>query len=210
MNRLAKFSFLLALLASAGAIAQPAMYVEGTHYVTLEDPVRTSDPNKIEVAEVFWYGCGHCYAFEPLIESWEAKLPADVEFVRSPVIWDRATETHARVFYTAETLGVVDKVHGKIFDEIHQRRNNLLTEDAIRELFVANGVDGAEFDKAWKSFGTSSAVNKAKSRVTEYGVRGVPALIVNGKYRITGAADTTRADQLKIADFLVAKERGAN
>lgn len=195
----------------ATAIAQPSLYVEGTHYETIANPVRTSDPNKIEVSEIFWYGCPHCYAFEPLITSWEEKLPSDVVFVRSPGMWNQTMEVHAQIFYAAEALGVTEKIHPVAFNEIHQKRNYLQTEEAVRQMFVGQGVAPEDFDKAWKSFSVTSAVKKAGTRMRDYGVRGVPSMVVNGKYLVTvGGAVATQADLLKIVDFLVLKEKSSS
>lgn len=208
MKSILKFSSVLfGLVFAAAAFAQPALYVEGTHYETLATPVRTADPNKIEVTEVFWYGCPHCYALEPLINPWHEKLPADVVFVRSPGMWNQLMEVHAQIYYAAEALGVLEKIHPVAFTEIHQKGNYLQTEAEVKALFVAQGVSAEDFDKTWKSFAVTSAVKKAGTRMRDYGVRGVPGLVINGKYRITGDASTTQADQLKIADFLINKER---
>jgi protein dithiol oxidoreductase (disulfide-forming) len=210
MKVLSKSLLLLALLFTGIATvqAQPTLYVEGTHYETLAKPVRTVDANKVEVTEVFWYGCPHCYAFEPLLDSWVEKLPADVVFVRSPGMWDQLMEVHAQIYYAAEALGVFAKVHPLAFSEIHQRGNYLQTEADVKKLFVSQGVSEADFDKTWKSFAVTSAVKQASTRMRDYGIRGVPNLIVNGKYRITtNSAVATQADMLKVADFLVAKEK---
>jgi len=193
---------------AATVSAQPSLYVEGTHYEIIANPVRTADPNKIEISEIFWYGCPHCYAFEPLITSWEEKLPSDVAFVRSPGMWNQTMEIHAQIYYAAEALGVTGKIHDVAFNEIHQRRNYLQTEDAIKDMFVSQGVAPADFDKAWKSFSVSSAVKRANTRMRDYGVRGVPSIVVNGKYLVSvGGAVPTQTDMLKIVDFLVQKER---
>jgi len=212
MKAIMKISMLfgLALAFTGSVFAQPSLYVQGTHYQVLDAPVRTVDPNKIEVVEVFWYGCSHCYAFEPLIESWEDAIPDDVVFVRSPGMWNQLMEVHAQIFYTAETLGVLDKIHGVAFSEIHQRGNYLQSEKEVQALFVAQGVAAADFEKAWKSFGVSSAVKKARTKMSDYGIRGVPNLVVNGKYRVTGDGTTTQGEMLKIVDFLVAKERSGS
>lgn len=199
------------LLGWAFVNAQPSAYVEGTHYQELDNPVRTSDPNKIEVTEVFWYGCPHCYSFEPLLENWEAGLQDDVVFVRSPGMWNEIMETHAQIFYTARTLGVLEETHEATFDAIHQRGNYLQSKEAARRLFSDHGVDPSEFDKAWDSFAVSSAVRRASSRMRDYGVRGVPSMIVNGKYRVSsGNAVPTQADMLEVVDFLIEKERQAD
>lgn len=195
----------LLFLSAGAAVAQPDLYVEGTHYELIDEPVRTADPNKIEVTEVFWYGCPHCYAFEPLIESWVENLPDDVVFVRSPGMWNQAMELHAQIYYAAQALDVVEKIHPVAFSEIHQRGNYLQTEDEIRTLFTSQGVSAEDFDKAWKSFSVTSAVKQAGTRMRDYGIRGVPNVIVNGKYRISSG--TTQAEMLKVAEFLIEKER---
>ncbi|MES2604021.1 MAG: thiol:disulfide interchange protein DsbA/DsbL [Pseudomonadota bacterium] len=207
MRTIIKPFILLALLFAGSAMAQ-SLYVEGTHYETLDKPVRTVDPNKVEVTEVFWYGCPHCYAFEPLLESWLRELPSDVAFVRMPGMWNALMETHARIFYVEQALGSFDKTHKVVFDAFHQKQNYLQTQEACRELFVAQGIDPAAFDKAWTSFSVTSSVKQAGTRMREYGVNGVPNLIVNGKYRVSsGDAVVTQADMLKVVDYLIAKER---
>jgi thiol:disulfide interchange protein DsbA len=211
MKALTKSLTALVLLAGAAfASAQPALYVEGTHYNAIAEPVRVADPNKIEVTEVFWYGCPHCYAFEPLLESWVEKLPSDVAYVRSPGMWNELMKTHAQIYYTSVELGVLDKMHSITFDTFHQKQNYLQTPEEIRAMYVAEGIAAADFDKAWASFQVNSAVRQADSRMRAYGVRGVPNLIINGKYLITtGESVPTQADMLKVADFLIAKERGS-
>jgi len=213
MKLLTKTLLLAALFLGAAATvsAQPALYVEGTHYDEIASPVRTSDPNKIEITEIFWYGCPHCYAFEPLITSWEEKQPSDVAFVRSPGMWNQTMEIHAQIYYAAEALGVTDKIHDVAFSEIHQRRNYLQTEEAVKEMFVREGVESSAFDKAWNSFSVTSAVKRAGTRMRDYGVRGVPSMVVNGKYLVSvGGAVPTQTDLLKIVDFLVQKERSSS
>jgi len=213
MKLLTKTLLLAALFLGAAATvsAQPALYVEGTHYDEIASPVRTSDPNKIEITEIFWYGCPHCYAFEPLITSWEEKLPSDVAFVRSPGMWNQTMEIHAQIYYAAEALGVTDKIHDVAFSEIHQRRNYLQTEEAVKEMFVREGVESSAFDKAWNSFSVTSAVKRAGTRMRDYGVRGVPSMVVNGKYLVSvGGAVPTQTDLLKIVDFLVQNERSSS
>lgn len=192
-----------------------ALYREGTHYFTIAKPVRTADPNKIEVTEAFWYGCPHCYALDPKLEGWVAKLPSDVAFVRSPITWNPMTKVHAQIYYTELALGTLGKTHKVIFDAIVQGRSRLDTQDEIRKVFVAQGISPADFDKAWTSFGVNSQVKQADARMMEYGISGVPNLIVNGKYRIEGVSAPGKSEaqmheeMLKIADFLITQERAA-
>ena len=203
--------FALVMGISATISAQPSLYVEGTHYDVIANPVRTSNPNKVEVTEIFWYGCPHCFAFEPLINSWEEKLPSDVAFVRSPGMWNATMELHAQIYYAAEALGVTADVHDVAFDEIHNRRNFLQSEDAVKALFVREGVTEEDFDKTWGSFSVSSAVKRANTRMRDYGVRGVPSMAVNGKYLVSvGGNVPTQTEMLKIVDFLMQKERNGS
>ncbi len=193
---------------SISVFAQPARYVEGTHFVELEKPVRTVDSSKVEVVEVFWYGCSHCYSFEPLLNSWVDKQADDVVFVHSPGMWNAMMMTHAQVYYTAEELGMTEELHSDIFDEILQRRNYLQNEDQVKDYFVRNGASPEEFDAAWNSFAVSSSVNRANTRMRDYGVRSTPNMIVNGKYRVSAnQAVQTQTDVLAVVDFLVEQER---
>jgi len=130
--------------------------------------------------------------------------------VRSPGIWNPMMEVHAQIYYTAQDLGVFDKIHSVAFNEIHQKGNYLQTQDQIRDMFVAQGVSAADFDKSWSSFAVTSGVKKAATRTREYRVTGVPNMVVNGKYRVTtGEGVTTQADMLKVVNFLIAKERNS-
>ncbi len=199
-----------AIAISASVSAQPARFVEGTHYETLDRPVRTVDPEKVEVVEVFWYGCTHCYSFEPLIENWEAGLPEDVVFVRSPGMWNAMMQIHAQVYFVAEELGLVEETHNEIFDEILLRGNLLNSEASVRNFFMDKGASREDFDTAWNSFTVNSKVNRANTLMRDYGVRSTPNMIVNGKYRIvSNQAVPTQQDILEVVDYLVAQERNS-
>ena len=203
-------SLLVMLALPLVACAQSAEeFVEGTHYEVLETPLRTANPDKIEVMEFFWYGCGHCYNFEPLITQWKKQIPEDVEFVGSPATWNKPMELHAMAYYTAEVMGVLDIMHNVIFQAMNVDRKRLGSEDEIAELFAANGVDEAEFRKTFNSFGVGSQTRQANSRVRSAKITGTPELLINGKYRINTRAAGSQANMLKIADFLIAKERAA-
>lgn len=191
-----------------GASAQEE-YVEGKDYELITPAVRTADPDKIEVAEFFWYGCGHCYTFEPVLGQWKKTLPEDVDFQGSPAIWNAKMEIHARAFYTAKLLGVLDTLHPVIFQAMNVDRKRLSSEEEIKELFTANGVAAEDFDKAFNSFGVSSQVRQANSRARAAKITGTPALMVNGKYHISTRQAGSQAGMLKVADYLIAKERAA-
>lgn len=194
----------------AQAAAAPAKnYVAGVHYDLITPTTWTADPKTIEVAEFFWYGCGHCYTFEPVIQQWKKTLADDVSFRGVPAIWRDSMSLHARAFYTADVLGVLDVMHNVIFQAMNVDRKGLGSQSEIGKLFTANGVSQDDFDKAFNSFGVSSQVSKAQAQGVSAGLKGTPALMVNGKYYISGRKAGTQAEMLQVADFLVAKERAA-
>jgi thiol:disulfide interchange protein DsbA len=192
----------------ASAQVADSVAADGEGYIRIIQPVRTSSPNKIEVTEVFWYGCSHCFDFDPMLEAWAKQLPADVEFRRSPAMWNDLMIVHAKAFYTAETLGVIDALHGPLFNAINVERSQLRDADAIEKLFLAHSdVSSEKFRKTFDSFGVNSQVKQADARARAYGIAGTPELIVNGKYRVTGRSAGGKAEMLKVAEQLIAKER---
>jgi thiol:disulfide interchange protein DsbA len=182
----------------------------GTHYQVLDIPVRTSNPQQVEATEVFWYGCSHCYSFEPTISAWEKALPEDVVFVRSPAIWHPSMELHARAYYTAKILGVLGVMHKIIFEEINLKQNKLASKEAIAELFTAHSeVSPKKFYKVFDSFGVNSAVRQAEARQRGYQIQGTPEMIVNGRYRVTGQMGGSRDGMIEIVNHLIKLERKA-
>ena len=201
---------LLVLPLAAGAFAQPTRYVAGTHYTELPAPVRTADPEKIEVIEAFWYGCTHCFRFEPLIHNWESNQQDDVVFQRFPAQWNALMKIHSQIYYTAEALGVLDKIHEPAFNAINIEGNRLQNERQISEFFVKNGVSEEDFKAAFNSFAVRTKVNQGDRRMQDYQIRSTPNMIVNGKYLVvTGEAVQTQDEMLRVVDFLVEKERAA-
>lgn len=198
-----------ALMIPAVSCAQDGKYVEGTHYDVISPPLRTQNADKIEVVEFFAYSCGHCYNFEPLLVQWKKQQPDDVALVPSPAVWSPPMEPHARAFYAAQALGVLDTMHNALFAAMHVDRKRLTSEDEIRALFVANGVDGEAFNKAYNSFGVSSLVRQAVARAKGARISGTPEMMVAGKYRVTTRKAGSQANMLKVADFLIEKERAA-
>ncbi|MDH5191763.1 MAG: thiol:disulfide interchange protein DsbA/DsbL [Gammaproteobacteria bacterium] len=187
-----------------------AEYAEGFEYqrVTPAQPVTTK--NKIEVLELFWYGCPHCYRLEPYLHTWLKTKPANVEYVRLPAVLRDDWGIHAHAFYTAEALGITEKIHTALFEAIHKDRKRIASKEDIRTLFISHGIAAEEFDNAWSSFSVKIKLNKAKLRGNRYGANGVPTLIVNGKYRVTGTTAGGTENIMKVVDFLVKKESKAN
>ncbi len=192
---------------------QKFVYEEGTHFTRLVPTQPTvGGPDKIEVAEFFWYGCPHCYDLEPYLKSWKAEMPANVRFVQVPVTWNNAVATHAKMFYTAEalgTLGVIEDMsafHQAVFAELHQRGNRLLSERAMKQLFARFGASEEDFDKAWSSFDVDRRLRLAEDLSQRYSVQSVPTIVVNGKFR-TGAPEAGGNDKLvEVIDELIARE----
>ena len=197
-----------AALVPAAARAQGAP-VEGQHYVRLTQPVPiTAAAGKIEVIDFFWYGCPHCAAFEPELDSWAKRLPEHVAFSRVPVAF-RAEPftTHQRIFYALESLGLVDSMHRKVFYAVHVERLALDKPPDIAAYLAKHGVDTAKFMEAFSSFTTLSKLKRANALVDGYKIDGVPAIGVHGRYYTSGAMAGGNDRSLLVADFLVQKLR---
>jgi thiol:disulfide interchange protein DsbA len=201
--------FILALAPLAICHAADEVFKAGEHYDILPQSVRTANAEKIEINEVFSYTCGHCFNFQSELHPWVKKLPADVDFQRTPAIWRPKIEPYARAYYAAKILNVLDKVHMPIFEAIHVKKESVKKQSDFEAIFVAAGLSKEKFDSAFNSFGTNSMVNQAKSRVRAYRVRGTPEIIVNGKYRVSTATAGGFSGMLKVAEFLIEKERSA-
>ncbi|WLH84947.1 thiol:disulfide interchange protein DsbA/DsbL [Pseudomonas sp. FP2338] len=181
----------------------------GKTYVELATPVPVSEPGKIEVVELFWYGCPHCYAFEPTINPWAEKLPSDVNFRRIPAMFGGPWDAHGQLFLTLEAMGVEHKVHNAVFNAIQKEGKRLTKPDDMADFVATQGVDKDKFLATFNSFAIQGQIKQAKELAQKYGVQGVPTMIVNGKYRFdlgtTGGPEQT----LNVADQLIAKERAA-
>ena len=203
----AVFAAMALQLAALSAVAED--WVAGEHYDVISPAIRGTQTDKIEVTEFFWYGCGHCYNFEPQVVQWKKTLAEDVVVKGSPAMWNALMEVHAKAFYAAEVLGVLDKVHMPLFQAINVDRKRLSDEDELADLFAANGVSREDFSKAFNSFGVGSQVRQANARARAAKITGTPEMMVAGKYRITTRKAGGQANMLKIADFLIAQERAA-
>lgn len=184
---------------SAAATVQPSLrmagpsnapptssqFKEGTNYskVVPAQPTSTG-PDKVEVLEIFWYGCPHCFALDPAIESWRAKgRPGYVEFLRVPAMWNETTRMHARLFYTVELLGKLEELHTPIFREINVKGDPLNTVEKISAFLREHGVSNDEFQKAFSSFAVENKLQRADFLNRRYRIESVPTVIVNGKYK---------------------------
>lgn len=180
--RLRALTFAALLL--AGTVACSAEFKEGEHYKTLKPAQATSvAAGKVEVVEVFWYACGHCFALEPKLDSWARNdKPANVELVRVPAMWNDLLKTHARVFYTAELLGKLPALHTEIYREINVRGNHLDTPAKIEAFFTSKGVSKQDFQKAFSSFAVETKLARAADLNKRYRITSTPTFVVDGRY----------------------------
>ena len=182
-------------------------FQEGVHYQTLTKPVVTSDPARVEVLELFWYGCPHCDMLDPALKAWAQQLPSDVLFTRMPVVFGRSWEMHARMFWVAKNLGLLETIHEPLFDTIHREGQRLQRVDDVIAFFERYGADPAVVKRELAGFATESALRLADARVRAYGIQGVPALVVNGKF-VTGVSQAGGEFQLfQLLDDLIEKSR---
>ncbi|HEX5049662.1 MAG TPA: thiol:disulfide interchange protein DsbA/DsbL [Gammaproteobacteria bacterium] len=190
--------------------AAPDKFEAGKHYQVLPAPQPSgAAPGKVEVAEVFMYGCPHCFAFEPHIQEWLKKKADYVTFVRIPAPWNPAAQLHARAFYTAEMLGKSGVIDEPFFNAFHNEHNYLDTPEKLADFFAQFGVDRDTFQKTFNSFGVDAKVSRANDLITRYKVTGTPAVVVNGKYLTNGQMSGSYENWFAIIDELAAKEHAA-
>lgn len=193
--------------APTSPVTAPA-FEEGVHYrlLTPTQPTSTS-PNKVEVVEIFSYGCPHCFSFDPYVKFWiENNKPANVEFTRIAPRFRPEWTVYARAYYTAEVLGALDRLHSDIFNEIHVNRNYLQTEDAMATFFAEHGVDEETFRETYNSYAVNTRLRKASVLAGRYRANSVPTVVINGKYT-TGPELTGGYEGLmQVMDYLARKE----
>ena len=176
-------------------------------YTDIRPALPTQTGDKIEVIEVFWYGCPHCYSFEPYLEAWLQDLPADVEFIRIPGVLNQGWIPHAKAYYTAQKLGIVDKTHRPLFDALHKQKQRVFTDDEIMAFFAEHGVSSDEFNQVYNSKEVDTKIRQAYFAARDYKITGVPSMVINGKYSTTGSLTGTFEDMLIVVDELIERER---
>ncbi len=196
---------LLLILLSFTGLTQ----AESVGYETLDPAQPTQNQAKIEVIEFFWYGCPHCYSLEPLLNQWLATKPENVEFIRQPAAFNPTWAQHAKAYLTAEALGVAEKMHADFFDAIQTKKQKLVSEADLAAFFVKHGVAKADFESNYDSFFVATKLAKATAMAGKYGLSGVPALIVNGKYKISGSTAGSHEGMIKVLKQLIIQETPA-
>ena len=195
-------------LIQSPALAQLKPPQAGSDYLVVEKPAAVEAPTgKIEVVEFFWYSCPHCNAFEPAFEAWSKRVPKDVLVRRVPVAFSDDFVPQQRLFYVLEAMGLVEKLHGKVFAAIHVERQNLTSGEGIADWVAKQGVDKAKFMAQYNSFSVVTKAGRATQLQNAYKVEGVPALGVGGRFYTDGSLAKSMERSLQVVDFLVAKVR---
>ena len=212
-NQFLLFSLLIALLSCSNddqttfESGNGERFRAGVHYELLDNPTKVRDPSKIEVTEVFWFGCNHCYALEPYITRWKRDIPLDVTFIKSPATWNDMLKTHARIYYTAKALGIEQQFVPAAFNTIQNEGKMLTGNTELEYYFRGFNVEKDRYKAVSTSFGVRNAVDQADKKMKDWKVTGVPSLVVNGKYKVA-ASRSVRTDELfDVVDFLIEKER---
>ena len=196
-------------LATAGsARAQGGTPEEGKQYVRLQTAAQVTLPpqKKVEVVEFFWYGCPHCFAFEPTVEAWSKRVPPDVYFHQMPFALIGPVE-HQKLFYALEELGQRESLQRKLFNAIHVENKRLNTEAEITAFVAANGVDGAKFTEAFRSFAVNTKISRGKQLSNAYKIDGVPAMGVNGRYYTSATLAGSHEKAIAVTEFLIQRAR---
>jgi len=201
-------ALLIAVVLPGYALAKE--YQEGKEYLLLGTPQPTSTGDKIEVVELFWYGCPHCFDLEPQVQAWLKRKPEDVELVRMPAILGSRWELLAQAYYTADLLGITAKIHPALFEAVHEKHMNINDEAALQAFFVDQGVSADDFKKTFNSFAVAVKMNNARQMTRRYKISGVPTIIVNGKYSTGAKQAGSNQAVFDVVDYLVEQERAAS
>ena len=190
------------------ALSAQAVVQLDKDYAVLPQPQPT-ETGKIEVLELFWYGCPHCYALEPKITAWAKKLPKDVQFRRMPVPLNPSWAM-TKVYYTLEALGELDRLHAQVFDAIHAENVILTNQETLFDWMQQHGIDRKKFVDTYNSFAVQSKLKRAEQLARAYRVQGVPSIVVDGKYLVLNSAAKSLDDLLRITDEVIGVARKAH
>ncbi len=182
-----------------------AEFVAGKNYTVIDKPVETSTGTKVEVRELFWYFCPHCFSVHPLLDNWLQTMDPSAQFVLQPAVFP-GWEYGASFYYVLEELGEVNRLHGPLFDAIHVQKLNFKTQQDFVTWLTLNGIDEGRANKVYESFAVKVAVNKAKANTYKYRITGVPAFIVNGKYIVNATSAGSEEKIFEVLDYLIQKE----
>ena len=194
-----------AFAAESTATVSPMKWQEGTNYFLVEPPQPTASGSKVEVLEVFSYACIHCAHFQPTADKIKKELPSYASFSYMPAIFTPQWEPFARAFYTAQSLGVLDKSHQALFDALHNEHKPLTDINALAGFYANYGTDPTKFIAASTSFEVESKMARSVSMVPKYGIDGTPSIVINGKYRLSRGSAGGDDQVVELVKFLVEK-----
>lgn len=199
---------LLQMLLGILVVGRVWAFEEGIDYTELAQPQPTETGKNIEVLEVFMYSCPHCFHLEPTLEKWIETKPENVELRRMPAVFGPKVEPQARAFYAAELMGVQEQFHEPLFKALHEEKKKIYDEDALVAFAEEQGIQGAEFRKAFNSFFVNMKVRRAEEMGRRFGIDGVPAVIINGKYRTSPSQTGSRETMVQVINHLIEVESG--
>jgi thiol:disulfide interchange protein DsbA len=207
---------LLAVAMTAAALSSaPSAQTEGEGfdiegmYAKIQPGRPLEESDQVEVVDVFWYGCPHCFQFLPYMQRWEESKPDYVAVRRVPAIFRESWIPHARAFYTARLLGVDDALHVALFNAIHGERRTLDSKEELSAFFAEHGVSAEEFNEIYDSFAVDQLQRQSQEMVRRWGVQGTPSLVINGRYLVSGSTAGSFENVIKVLDALVERERTA-
>ncbi|HEY0563058.1 MAG TPA: thiol:disulfide interchange protein DsbA/DsbL [Methylophilus sp.] len=197
---------LLSTHVMAGAAVAPTT---GNQFDAVAQVIPTDNPAKIEVLEIFWYGCIHCYQMEAPLNAWVKKLPSDVYFKRIPGLPNASWAPMAKTFYALETLGIAEKLHTPLFEAIHKQKTLNPTDEkgAIEWVTKQSGLDKLKVEQAFKSFTINTNLNRAAQIFKASGATGVPSLIIDGKFITSSTMSGGNKEAIDVANYIIANVR---
>ena len=207
MFNIAKLAAVSVLFIAGGLVFATGEHAHQEKYVKLnpEVPPVVDNGARHEVVELFWYGCSHCFDFEPHIKQWKQTKADDVNFVRVPAIFNAKWEQHARAYYALELMGELAKGHDLLFSGIHEQGRNLQDLDSMARYLAAHGVDETKFREGFQSFAVETKINRAKQLIRQYQATGVPTVVVNGVYKTSASQAGGYPQLIAVIDELTAK-----
>jgi thiol:disulfide interchange protein DsbA len=183
-----------------------AEFVAGKNYLVLDKPVETETGDQIEVRELFWYFCPHCFSVHPKLEEWSKTMDSSAQLVLQPAVFP-GWEFGSTFYYVLEELGELERLHSSLYNAIHVQKLNLKTQQDFVTWLSLNGIDEDKANKVFKSFPVKVAVNKAKANTYKYRITGVPVFIVNGKYTVNATSAGSEEKIFEVIDYLIQKEK---
>jgi thiol:disulfide interchange protein DsbA len=200
------FVLLLSLSLFSCTQEQAETYEAGIDYVVLDKAVKTTTGDKIEVRELFWYMCPHCYRLEPLIKNWKQNLPDNVTFIQQPAVFSERWAQGAVFYYVLEELNLTEKLHEVLFDAIHARGKRFNSKESFVNWVASFGVEAKTVETAFDSFSVRIKLNKSTANTLKYNINGVPVIVVNGKYLADATHAGSHEEMLKVVDYLIQQE----